>query len=111
MVVALWLGAERGRASGGLGVVGGAHGAVVLSPGDFFVAGTPLMFIAPGGRPAHCPTIAATDAQMGRWMFLAAFTNAFIERGFALSAPVPCWTIPVSAGIPPVSAPQTMRGG
>ena len=49
MVVALRLGAERGRASGGLGVVGGAHGAVVLSSGDFFVSRDAPHVHRPGG--------------------------------------------------------------
>ncbi len=82
MVVALWLGAERGRASGGLGIVGGAHGAVVLSPGDFFVSRDAPHVHRPGGPAGSLPNYRCYRCADGEWMFLAAFTNAFIERGF-----------------------------
>jgi crotonobetainyl-CoA:carnitine CoA-transferase CaiB-like acyl-CoA transferase len=81
-VVALWVGAQRGRASGGLGVVGGAHGAVVLCPGDFFVGRADPHVQRPGGPGGSLPNYRCYRCADGEWLFLGAFTNAFVERGF-----------------------------
>jgi CoA-transferase family III len=106
MVVALRLGAERGRASGGAPTARWSSLPEISSS-----AGTPLMFIAPGGRRAHCPTIAATDARMGSGCSSPPSPTPSSSVAFALSVPMRCWMIPVSAGIPPVCVTLTTPDG
>ncbi len=41
------------------------------------------MSTGPAARAGPCPTTATYRCADGEWLFLGAFTNAFIERGLA----------------------------
>lgn len=60
--------------------VGGAHGALLASPGMFIARRDERHVHRPGGPGGSLPTYRCYRCQDGTWLFLGAFTNAFIER-------------------------------
>jgi crotonobetainyl-CoA:carnitine CoA-transferase CaiB-like acyl-CoA transferase len=80
--VALLAGRAAGRNLAPLAVAGGAHGGVLVSPGGFVAGRGEPHVHRPGGPGGTLPNYRCYRCQDGRWLFLGAFTNAFIERGF-----------------------------
>jgi crotonobetainyl-CoA:carnitine CoA-transferase CaiB-like acyl-CoA transferase len=73
--------ARRGGRPGQTVVAGGAHGGVLVSPGSFAAGrGEPHVHRpgGPGGALANYRCYRCSD---GTWLFLGAFTSAFIQRG------------------------------
>jgi crotonobetainyl-CoA:carnitine CoA-transferase CaiB-like acyl-CoA transferase len=62
-------------------VAGGAHGAQLVSPGNFAAGRDEPHVHRPGGPGGTLPNYRAYRCADGEWLFLGAFTNAFIERG------------------------------
>jgi len=79
--VALHLGGRRGLARAAQVVVGGAHGAQLVSPGSFVVGRGDPHAHRPGGPGGALPNYRCYRCGDGEWLFLGAFTTAFIERG------------------------------
>ena len=80
--VALLAGRAAGRKLAPLAVAGGAHGGVLVSPGGFVAGRGEPHVHRPGGPGGTLPNYRCYRCQDGQWLFLGAFTNAFIERGF-----------------------------
>jgi crotonobetainyl-CoA:carnitine CoA-transferase CaiB-like acyl-CoA transferase len=83
VAVALLIGRQRGLALAPLAVAGGAHGAQLVSPGNFAAGRDEPHVHRPGGPGGALPNYRAYRCGDGEWLFLGAFTNAFIERGLA----------------------------
>ncbi len=83
VAVALLTGRQRGLALAPLAVAGGAHGAQLVSPGNFAAGRDEPHVHRPGGPGGTLPNYRAYRCADGEWLFLGAFTNAFIERGLA----------------------------
>jgi len=81
VAVALLAGRERGLALAPLAVAGGAHGAQLVSPGNFAAGRDDPHVHRPGGPGGALPNYRTYRCGDGKWLFLAAFSNAFIERG------------------------------
>jgi crotonobetainyl-CoA:carnitine CoA-transferase CaiB-like acyl-CoA transferase len=81
VAVALLLGRQRGRTLAPLAVAGGAHGTQLVSPGIFAASRDEPHVQRPGGPGGALPNYRTYRCGDGRWLFLGAFTNAFIERG------------------------------
>ena len=80
--VALLAGRAAGRKLAPLAVAGGAHGGVLVSPGGFAAGRDEPHVHRPGGPGGTLPNYRCYRCQDGQWLFLGAFTTAFIERGF-----------------------------
>lgn len=85
VAVALLTGRQRGLDLAPLAVAGGAHGAQLVSPGNFAAGRDEPHVHRPGGPGGTLPNYRTYRCADGEWLFLAAFTNAFIERGLAAS--------------------------
>ncbi len=85
VAVALLTGRQRGLALAPLAVAGGAHGAQLVSPGNFAAGRDEPHVHRPGGPGGALPNYRTYRCGDGEWLFLGAFTNAFIERGLAAS--------------------------
>ena len=83
VAVALLAGRQRGIALAPLAVAGGAHGAQLVSPGNFAAGRDEPHVHRPGGPGGTLPNYRTYRCADGQWLFLAAFSNAFIERGLA----------------------------
>jgi crotonobetainyl-CoA:carnitine CoA-transferase CaiB-like acyl-CoA transferase len=83
VAVALLIGRQRGLALAPLAVAGGAHGAQLVSPGNFAAGRDEPHVHRPGGPGGALPNYRNYRCADGEWLFLGAFTNAFIERGLA----------------------------
>ena len=81
VAVALLIGRQRGLAVAPLAVAGGAHGAQLVSPGNFAAGRDEPHVHRPGGPGGALPNYRTYRCGDGKWLFLAAFSNAFIERG------------------------------
>jgi crotonobetainyl-CoA:carnitine CoA-transferase CaiB-like acyl-CoA transferase len=81
--VALLAGRELGRTVAPLVVAGGAHGAELVSPGGFAAARSEPHQHRPGGPGGTLANYRCYRCADGQWLFFGAFTNAFIQRGFA----------------------------
>jgi crotonobetainyl-CoA:carnitine CoA-transferase CaiB-like acyl-CoA transferase len=81
--VALLAGRQLGRAVAPLVVAGGAHGAELVSPGGFAAARAEPYEHRPGGPGGALANYRCYRCADGQWLFFGAFTNAFIQRGFA----------------------------
>jgi crotonobetainyl-CoA:carnitine CoA-transferase CaiB-like acyl-CoA transferase len=66
---------------GGEFVVGGAHAAVLASPGSFTIDDGEPHAHRPGGPGGALPNYRCYRCRDGQWLFLGAFTGAFIRRG------------------------------
>ena len=77
--VAVAAAAPGGR--GGEFAVGGAHAAVLASPGSFTIGcGEPHVH-RPGGPGGALPNYRCYRCRDGQWLFFGAFTGAFIRQG------------------------------
>ena len=83
VAVALLIGRQRGLTLAPLAVAGGAHGAQLVSPGNFAAGRDEPHVHRPGGPGGALPNYRTYRCGDGEWLFLGAFTNAFIERGLA----------------------------
>jgi CoA-transferase family III len=83
VAVALLIGRQRGLPLAPLAVAGGAHGAQLVSPGIFAAGRDEPHVHRPGGPGGALPNYRTYRCGDGQWLFLGAFTNAFIERGLA----------------------------
>jgi crotonobetainyl-CoA:carnitine CoA-transferase CaiB-like acyl-CoA transferase len=81
VAVALLVGRQRGLTLAPLAVAGGAHGAQLVSPGNFAAFRDEPHVHRPGGPGGALPNYRTYRCADGQWLFLAAFSNAFIERG------------------------------
>jgi crotonobetainyl-CoA:carnitine CoA-transferase CaiB-like acyl-CoA transferase len=81
VAVALLAGRQRGLTLAPLAVAGGAHGAQLVSPGNFAAGRDEPHVLRPGGPGGALPNYRTYRCADGEWLFLAAFSNAFIERG------------------------------
>jgi crotonobetainyl-CoA:carnitine CoA-transferase CaiB-like acyl-CoA transferase len=81
VAVALLAGRQRGLSLAPLAVAGGAHGAQLVSPGNFAAGRDEPHVHRPGGPGGALPNYRTYRCGDGQWLFLAAFSNAFIERG------------------------------
>ena len=81
VAVALLIGRQRGLPLAPLAVAGGAHGAQLVSPGIFAATRDEPHAHRPGGPGGALPNYRTYRCGDGEWLFLGAFTNAFIERG------------------------------
>jgi crotonobetainyl-CoA:carnitine CoA-transferase CaiB-like acyl-CoA transferase len=79
--VALLAGRAAGRRLAPLAVAGGAHGGQLVSPGGFAAGRDEPHVHRPGGPGGTLPNYRCYRCQDGQWLFLGAFTTAFIERG------------------------------
>ncbi len=82
VAVALLVGRQHGQVLAPLAVTGGAHGGQLVSPGNFAIARDDPRVQRPGGPGGALPNYRTYRCADGLWLFLGAFTNAFIERGF-----------------------------
>ncbi len=82
LAVALLIGGQGGRPTADLAVSGGAHGAVLLSPGGFAAGRDDPHIHRPGGPGGALPNYRCYRCADGQWLFFGAFTTAFIIRGF-----------------------------
>jgi crotonobetainyl-CoA:carnitine CoA-transferase CaiB-like acyl-CoA transferase len=73
--------AAPGRGHGGLFFVGGAHGAVLASPGSFAISREDPHVQRPGGPAGSLPNYRCYRCRDGQWLFFGAFTGAFIRQG------------------------------
>ena len=78
IAVAGLLGPAKGR--GQTVTVGGAHGALLASPGTFLARRDEPHAHRVGGPGGSLPNYRCYRCQDGSWLFLGAFTNEFIER-------------------------------
>jgi crotonobetainyl-CoA:carnitine CoA-transferase CaiB-like acyl-CoA transferase len=83
VAVAALVGAQAGLDVAHLAVVGGAHGAMLTSPGEFVVGRDDPHVHRPGGPGGALPNYRCYRCKDGLWLFFGAFTTAFIRRGFA----------------------------
>ena len=83
VAVALLIGRARGLPLAPLAVAGGAHGAQLVSPGIFAAGRDEPHVHRPGGPGGALPNYRTYRCGDGQWLFLGAFSNAFIERGLA----------------------------
>lgn len=83
VAVALLIGEQAGRPTPGLAVAGGAHGAALVSPGGFAAGRDDPHIHRPGGPGGALPNYRCYRCADGQWLFLGAFTSAFISRAFA----------------------------
>jgi crotonobetainyl-CoA:carnitine CoA-transferase CaiB-like acyl-CoA transferase len=83
VAVATLVGSRAGHEVGRLAVVGGAHGAMLTSPGGFAVARDDPHVHRPGGPGGTLPNYRCYRCADGLWLFFGAFTTAFMRRGFA----------------------------
>ena len=83
VAVALLIGRQRGLTLAPLAVAGGAHGAQLVSPGNFAAGRDEPHVHRTGGPGGTLPNYRTYRCADGEWLFLGAFTNAFIERGLA----------------------------
>ena len=81
VATALIAGQRRGRRTGRLAVVGGAHGGLLVWPGGFEVRRDEPHAPRPGGPGGALPNYRCYRCGDGAWLFLGAFTSAFIDRG------------------------------
>jgi crotonobetainyl-CoA:carnitine CoA-transferase CaiB-like acyl-CoA transferase len=81
VAVALLVGRQRGLTLAPLAVAGGAHGAQLVSPGTFNAGRDEPHVHRPGGPGGALPNYRTYRCADGQWLFLGAFSNAFIERG------------------------------
>ncbi len=81
VAVALLTGRQLGRELAPLAVAGGAHGSQLVSPGGFATARDEPHVHRPGGPGGTLPNYRCYRCGDGRWLFLGAFTTAFIRRG------------------------------
>ena len=81
VATALIAGQRRGRRTGRLAVVGGAHGGLLVWPGGFEVRRDEPHVPRPGGPGGALPNYRCYRCGDGAWLFLGAFTSAFIDRG------------------------------
>jgi crotonobetainyl-CoA:carnitine CoA-transferase CaiB-like acyl-CoA transferase len=81
VAVALLSGRQRGLTLAPLAVAGGAHGAQLVSPGNFAADRDEPHVHRPGGPGGALPNYRTYRCGDGQWLFFGAFTNAFIERG------------------------------
>jgi crotonobetainyl-CoA:carnitine CoA-transferase CaiB-like acyl-CoA transferase len=81
VATALIAGQRRGRRTGRLAVVGGAHGGLLVWPGGFEVRRDEPHVPRPGGPGGALPAYRCYRCGDGAWLFFGAFTAAFIDRG------------------------------
>jgi crotonobetainyl-CoA:carnitine CoA-transferase CaiB-like acyl-CoA transferase len=81
VAVGLLTGRQRGLTLAPLAVAGGAHGAQLVSPGNFAAGRDEPHIHRPGGPGGTLPNYRTYRCADGQWLFFGAFTNAFIERG------------------------------
>jgi crotonobetainyl-CoA:carnitine CoA-transferase CaiB-like acyl-CoA transferase len=81
VATALVAGQRRGRRTGRLAVVGGAHGGLLVWPGGFEVRRDEPHMPRPGGPGGALPNYRCYRCGDGAWLFFGAFTTAFIDRG------------------------------
>jgi crotonobetainyl-CoA:carnitine CoA-transferase CaiB-like acyl-CoA transferase len=81
VATALIAGQRRGRQTGRLAVVGGAHGGLLVWPGGFEVRRDEPHVPRPGGPGGALPNYRCYRCGDGAWLFFGAFTAAFIDRG------------------------------
>jgi crotonobetainyl-CoA:carnitine CoA-transferase CaiB-like acyl-CoA transferase len=81
VATALVAGQRRGRRTGRLAVVGGAHGGLLVWPGGFEVRRDEPHVPRPGGPGGALPNYRCYRCADGAWLFFGAFTAAFIDRG------------------------------
>lgn len=82
VAVALLTGQRLGRRVAPLAIAGGAHGGQLVSPGGFAARRDDLHVHRSGGPGGALPNYRCYRCADGSWLFLGAFTTAFIERGF-----------------------------
>jgi crotonobetainyl-CoA:carnitine CoA-transferase CaiB-like acyl-CoA transferase len=82
VAVACLLGPTAGR--GQTITVGGAHGALLGSPGAFMTRRGRPHIHRPGGPGGVLPNYRCYRCQDGTWLFFGAFTNGFIERAISV---------------------------
>jgi crotonobetainyl-CoA:carnitine CoA-transferase CaiB-like acyl-CoA transferase len=80
VAVALLAGRRLGRHVAPLAVAGGAHGGELVSPGGFAAGRDEPHVHRPGGPGGALPNYRCYRCADGSWLFLGAFTTAFIER-------------------------------
>jgi len=80
IAVALLTGRRLGRHVAPLAIAGGAHGAELISPGGFAAARDEPHVHRPGGPGGALPNYRCYRCADGSWLFLGAFTTAFIQR-------------------------------
>ena len=81
VAVAVLAGRQRGLTLAPLAVAGGAHGAQLVSPGTFTAGRDEPHVHRPGGPGGALPNYRTYRCGDGQWLFFAAFSNAFIQRG------------------------------
>jgi len=81
VATALIAGQRRGRRTGRLAVVGGAHGGLLVWPGGFEVRRDEPHVPRPGGPGGALPNYRCYRCGDGAWLFFGAFSAAFIDRG------------------------------
>ena len=81
VATALVAGQRRGRRTGRLAVVGGAHGGLLVWPGGFEVRRDEPHVPRPGGPGGALPNYRCYRCSDGAWLFFGAFSAAFIDRG------------------------------
>jgi len=80
--VAALAGRDAGRRVAPMVVAGGAHGAQLVSPGGFAAGRDDPHEMRPNGPGGALANYRCYQCADGRWLFLGAFTAAFIDRGF-----------------------------
>jgi crotonobetainyl-CoA:carnitine CoA-transferase CaiB-like acyl-CoA transferase len=83
VAVALLAGQRLGRRVAPLAIAGGAHGGELVSPGGFAAMRDEPHVHRPGGPGGALPNYRCYRCADGSWLFLGAFTTAFIERCLA----------------------------
>ena len=100
VAVALLSGRQRGLTLAPLAVAGGAHGAQLVSPGNFTAGRDEPHIHRPGGPGGALPNYRTYRCGDGQWLFFGAFTNAFIERGLTAAGAGWIFTDPRVGGKP-----------
>ncbi|MGH3207838.1 MAG: CoA transferase [Trebonia sp.] len=100
VAVALLVGRQRGLTLAPLAVAGGAHGAQLVSPGTFTASRDEPHVHRPGGPGGALPNYRTYRCGDGQWLFLGAFSNAFIERGLTAAGAGWIFEDPRGAGKP-----------
>jgi crotonobetainyl-CoA:carnitine CoA-transferase CaiB-like acyl-CoA transferase len=80
VAVALLAGRRLGRHVAPLAIAGGAHGGELVSPGGFAAVRDEPHVHRPGGPGGALPNYRCYRCADGSWLFLGAFTTAFIQR-------------------------------
>jgi crotonobetainyl-CoA:carnitine CoA-transferase CaiB-like acyl-CoA transferase len=83
VAVAMLAGRRLGRQVAPLAIAGGAHGGELVSPGGFAAGRDDPHVHRPGGPGGALPNYRCYRCADGSWLFLGAFTTAFIERCLA----------------------------